>query len=82
MAERKNRALIELTNAMVIESSTPLHFWSEAILTTCHILNRVPHKKSHTTHFEMWTGHKPNLGYLRVWGCLTYARLIDPKIPK
>ena len=30
----------------------------------------------------MWKGHKPNLGYLRVWDCLTYVRLIDPKMPK
>ena len=29
----------------------------------------------------MWKGHKPNLGYLREWGCLAYVRLIDPKIP-
>ena len=67
VAKRKNRTLIELTNAMLIESSAPLHFLGEAILTTCHVLNRVPHKKSHTTPFEMWKGHKPNLGYLRVW---------------
>ena len=30
----------------------------------------------------MWKGHKPNLGYLRVWGCLAYVRLTDPKMPK
>ena len=30
----------------------------------------------------MWKGHKPNLGYLRVWGCLTYVRFTSPKIPK
>ena len=30
----------------------------------------------------MWKGHKPNLGYFRVWGCLAYVRLTDPKIPK
>ena len=67
VAERKNRTLIELTNAMLIESSASLHFWGEAILTACHVLNRVPHKKSHTAPFEMWKGHKSNLGYLRVW---------------
>ena len=66
MAKRKNRTLIELTNSMLIESSAPLHFLGEAILTTCHVLNKVSHKKSHTTSFEMWKGHKPNLGYLRV----------------
>ena len=67
---------------MLIESSTPLHFWGEAILTACHVLNRVPHKKSHTTPFEMQKGHKPNLGYLRICGCLVYVKLIDLKIPK
>ena len=82
VVERKNRILIELTNAMLIESGAHLHFWGEVILTACHVLYRVPHKKSHTTHFEMWKGHKPNLGYLRVWGCLAYVRLTDPKIPK
>ena len=30
----------------------------------------------------MWKRHEPNLGYLRVWGCLAYVRLIDPKILK
>ena len=82
MAKRKNRTLIELTNAMLIESGAHLHFWGESILTTCHVLNKVSHKKSHTTPFEMWKGHKPNLKYLRVWGCLAYVRLTDPKIPK
>ena len=41
---------------MLIESSAPLHFWGEAILTACHVLNRVSHKKLHTTPFEMWKG--------------------------
>ena len=53
VAERKNKTLIELTNAILIESGAPLYFWGESILTTCHVLNRVPHKKSHTTPFEM-----------------------------
>ena len=30
----------------------------------------------------MWKGHKPNLEYLRVWGCLAYVRLTDRKMPK
>ena len=36
VVERKNRTLIELTDAMLIESGAPLHFWGEAILTTCY----------------------------------------------
>ena len=51
VAERKNRTLIELTKAMFIESDAPLYFWGETILTACHVLNRVPHKKSPTPPF-------------------------------
>ena len=46
------------------------------------MLNRVPHKKSKLTPFELWKGYKPSLGYLRVWGCLAFVRLMDPKITK
>ena len=47
VAERKNKTLIELTNAMLIESGVPLHFLGETILTACYDLNKV-HIKSHT----------------------------------
>ena len=52
---------------MLIEAGTPSNLWGEAILTACHVINRVPHKKTKITPFELWKGHKPNLGYLRVW---------------
>ena len=54
----------------------------EAILIACHVFNRVPHKKTKLTPFELWKGHEPNLGYFKVWGCLAFVRLTDPKIPK
>ena len=82
VAERKGRTLINLTNAMLIESGAPLNLWGEAILTACHVLNRVPNKKTKLTPFVLWKGHKPNLGYFKVWGCLAFVRLTDPKIPK
>ena len=67
---------------MLIESHAPLNLWGEAILTACYVLNRVPHNKSKLTPFELCKGYKPSLGYLRVWGCLTFEILIDPKIRK
>ena len=42
----------------------------------CHIKSHIPHL------LRCWKEHKPNLGYLRVWGCLAYVRLSDSKIPK
>ncbi|GKC54031.1 zinc finger, CCHC-type containing protein [Tanacetum coccineum] len=32
------------------------------------------------TPYELWTKRKPNLNYLRVWGCRAIIRLIDPKL--
>ena len=42
----------------------------------------MPHKKTKLTPFELWKGHKLNLRYFKVWGCLAFVRLMDPKIPK
>ena len=42
----KNRTLIELTTAMLIDSDAPSNFWGEAILTACRVLNRVPHRQN------------------------------------
>jgi hypothetical protein len=42
----------------------------EAILTACHILNRVTMKNKEKTPYEEWIGRRPSVSYLRTWGCL------------
>jgi hypothetical protein len=42
----------------------------EAVLTACHVLNRVPTKNSDITPYEGWKGRKPSLHYLCTWGCM------------
>jgi transposase InsO family protein len=44
VAERKNRTLTDLVNAMLDTAGLFKERWGEAILTTCHVLNRVPTK--------------------------------------
>jgi hypothetical protein len=41
-----------------------------ALLTSCHILNRVFMKNNEKTPYEELIGRKPSLSYLRTWGCL------------
>ncbi|GJT14163.1 zinc finger, CCHC-type containing protein [Tanacetum coccineum] len=41
---------------------------------------RVPNKRNMITPYELWTKKKPNLNYLRVWGCKAVVRLLDPKL--
>ncbi|GKA84688.1 zinc finger, CCHC-type containing protein [Tanacetum coccineum] len=49
------------------------------MLTACYLLNRVPNKRNKTTPYELWYKKRPNLSFLRVWGCRAVVRLPDPK---
>ena len=42
LSERKNRTLLEMARAMLIESNTPRHFWPEAIAASVYLTNRLP----------------------------------------
>ncbi|WVZ67986.1 hypothetical protein U9M48_016985 [Paspalum notatum var. saurae] len=66
VAERKNRTLIDLVNSILDTAGMV----GEALLTSCHVLNRVPNKNKDKTPYEEWIGRKPSLSYFRTWGCL------------
>jgi transposase InsO family protein len=70
VAERKNRTLIEAARSMLADSKLPTMFWTEAVGTACYVLNRVlitrPHNK---TPYELLTGKKPTIEYLKPFGC-------------
>ena len=42
VAERKNRLLLEMTRALLIESRVPKSFWPEALATATYLINRLP----------------------------------------
>ncbi|GJV58374.1 zinc finger, CCHC-type containing protein [Tanacetum coccineum] len=79
VAEKKNRALKKMVNSMLSYSSLSEGFWGEATLTACYLLNTVPNKRNKTTPYELWYKKRPNLSFLRVWGCRAVVRLPDPK---
>ncbi|GKA62332.1 zinc finger, CCHC-type containing protein, partial [Tanacetum coccineum] len=79
ISERKNRVLKEMVNSMLSYSGLSQGFWGEAMLTACYLLNRVP-KRNKVTPYELWTKKKPNMNYLRVWGCRAVVRLLDQKL--
>jgi len=41
--------------------------------------NRISHRKTSKTPYELWKGYQPNLKYLGVWGCLAKVMLPNPK---
>ena len=51
----------------------------EAILTSCHVLNKVPTKDNEITPYEQWSKRRTTLSYLRTWGCLAKVNVPIPK---
>lgn len=54
VAEQKNQTLKEMMNAMLQESELAQDMWGEALLTTNYILNKIPHKVTGKTTYELW----------------------------
>ncbi|CAA7023934.1 unnamed protein product [Microthlaspi erraticum] len=79
VSERKNRTLKEMMNAMLQESGLPQNLWGEALLATNYILNKIPHKVTGKTPYELWKGSAPSYKYLKVWGCLAKVQVPPPK---
>ena len=79
VAERKNRTLKEMMNAMLISSGLPQNLWGEAILSANYILNKLPQKKLDKTPYELWKGRTPSYQFLKVWGCLAKVAVHIPK---
>jgi transposase InsO family protein len=65
VVERKNRTLMDMARTMLGEFKTPERFWSEAVNTACHAINRVYlHRLLKKTSYELLTESSTNH---RVW---------------
>ena len=82
VAERRNRTLMEMVRSMISRTNLPGFLWGEALKTALYILNRVPTKAVPLTPFELWTGRKPSLNHLKVWGCPAEVKLYNPTLSK
>lgn len=78
VAERMNRTLQERSRSMVFNAGLPKSLWAEAVATSAYIINRSPANNfPNVTPEEVWSGNKPDLSHLRVFGC--HAMVHVPK---
>jgi len=75
VAERFNRTLKQKVRCMLVEAELGEEFWAEAALTACLLRNISPVKNRTATPYELFTGRKPNISFLRIWGCRAYVKL-------
>ncbi|KAJ9557023.1 hypothetical protein OSB04_011637 [Centaurea solstitialis] len=74
VSERRNRTLLDMVRTMMCHSSLPISFWGHALETAAHILNRAPTKSVEKTPYELWKGKRPNISFLKIWGCEVYVK--------
>ena len=82
VSERHNRTLLDIVQSMMSLTNLPLSFWGYALETTTFTLNRAPSKSVEMTPYELWFGEKPKLSFLKVWGCDTYVKRLQPDKPE
>jgi hypothetical protein len=70
VSERYNRSIVEKARCLLFDAHLPKSFWAEAVNTTVYMKNRSPAAglDSNSTPYEMWTGRKPNVSHLRIFG--------------
>lgn len=53
-------------------------FWEDTVLTTAYILKRSQSNLlKDKTPFELWSGEKPNIHNMKIFGCIAYAKVPD-----
>ncbi|KAK2389827.1 secreted RxLR effector protein [Trifolium repens] len=74
VSERRNRTLLDMVRSMMSHADLPNSFWGHALLTVAYTLNRVPSKKVDKTPYEIWSGKRPHMSYMKIWGCEVYVK--------
>ncbi|GAU30874.1 hypothetical protein TSUD_15600 [Trifolium subterraneum] len=80
LAERRNRTFLNMARCMLKGKGLPKNFWGEAVNAAAYVLNRCPTQKmKDNTPEELWTGHKPSVKHLRIFGSICYRHIPDEK---
>ncbi|KAK9008930.1 hypothetical protein V6N11_080406 [Hibiscus sabdariffa] len=74
VSERRNRTLLDMVRSMMSHTDLPTSFWGYALETAAFTLNRVPSKSVQKTPHEMWTRRRPNMSFMKIWGCKAYVK--------
>ena len=83
VAERANRTIVEMARSMLHAQNIGLELWAEAVSCAVYIRNRCPTTALDSmTPEEAWTGVKPCIAHLKVFGCYAYAHVPQEKRTK
>ena len=83
VAERKNRTIVEAVKTMIHDQDLPMHLCVEAARTTVYVQNGLSHSALRfNTLEEMYTGKKPEVSHLKIFGYPVYVHILKEKRTK
>ncbi|KAG7563872.1 Integrase catalytic core [Arabidopsis suecica] len=84
VAERMNRSLMEMARTLLADQGLPHKLWAEALFTSNYLQNLLPTKaiEDDVTPIEKWSGHKPTVEHLKVFGSICYVHIPKEKRSK
>jgi hypothetical protein len=84
VAERMNRTIEEMALSFLKDAGLPKTYWGYAVLYAVYIINRSPTRaiKGDLTPFEAYTGNKPSISHVRIFGCKAFAHVPHEKCQK
>lgn len=65
---------------MLFDAQLEQRYWAEAINTAVYLQNILPTKPIDVTPYELWTGVKPKVDHLRIFGCTAWVHI--PKVKR
>jgi len=83
VVERKNRTILNMARSLLKAKKLPKQYWAEAVSCEVYLLNCCPTRSLEVvTPEEAWSGHKPSVTHLRVFGCVSYAKIPNARRTK
>ncbi|NBR24251.1 MAG: transposase, partial [Micrococcales bacterium] len=78
VAEARNKHLVKIARCLLLAANAPAYLWGYALQHAAVVHNFLPHSliPDKTPH-ECWSGRKPDVSRLRIFGCTAHV-LLNP----
>ena len=83
VAERKYRHLLDVTRTLMAQMKVPQQLWTDAVLTACHLINRMPSSVHGNISHCLLFPQKPLFSLPpKVFRCVCFVQDTRPNLDK
>lgn len=80
LCERLNRTVVERARCLLFDANLDKKFWAEAVHTAVYLRNRsLASGLNQRSPYEVWTGSKPDVSHIRIFGSIVMAHVPKTK---